>query len=487
MLLTRVPSRRTRRSRLKRRPRAGAPEEAPKRRGLEAGLVSGVPESEQPVNGWTVPAFTIRKLRERGYQAYLVGGCVRDRLLGITPQDYDVSTDARPEAILSCFPQSQLVGAHFGVVLVRDESGVEVEVATFRSERAYSDGRRPDEVRFETDPALDARRRDFTINGLMEDPFSGQILDYVEGRADLDAKVVRAIGKPEERFGEDHLRMLRAVRFAARLNFLIDSETLSAIRKLAHHIRKISAERIRDELVRILTEGGARHGFELLDDCGLLAQVLPDVKAFQGVQQPPEFHPEGDVWNHVLLILGELRRPTTTLAVGALLHDVGKPATFRIAERIRFDGHAEVGATLAEKILSGLKFANEEVNQVTSLVANHMRFKDVLQMRLSTLKRFLRLPNFEEHLELHRLDCLASHGRTDSYDYVRAKLSELAQEELRPSRLISGRDLIGAGYKPGPEFGRALEAVETAQLEGEINSREEALALAIAVLKEAAA
>ncbi len=429
----------------------------------------------------------IRELRARGRQAYLVGGCVRDRLLGIIPKDYDVSTDATPETILACFPQSQTVGAHFGVILVSRGSGVQVEVATFRSEGAYSDGRRPGQVRFETDPALDAQRRDFTINGLMEDPVSGRVLDYVAGRADLERKVVRAIGDAEQRFSEDHLRMLRAVRFGARLNFSIASETVMAIQKSAYSITKISAERTRDELIRILTEGDARRGLELLDRCGLLLHVLPDVKAFQGVQQPPEFHPEGDVWNHVLLMLGEISHPTATLAFGALLHDVGKPPTFRVAERIRFDGHAEVGARMTEKILCDLKFPNEDMDQIISLVANHMRFKDVRQMRLSTLKRFLRLPKFEEHLELHRLDCLASNGYTESYDFVKAKLAEMGQQELRPARLINGRDLIKAGFKPGPEFGRALEAVETAQLEGEIHSRQEALALALSVLGRAAA
>jgi len=429
----------------------------------------------------------IRELRARGHQAYLVGGCVRDRLLGIIPKDYDVSTDARPETILACFPDSQTVGAHFGVVLVNRGSGVQVEVATFRSEGAYSDGRRPSQVRFETDPVLDAKRRDFTINGLMEDPVSGRILDYVGGSADLEARVIRAVGNADERFTEDHLRMLRAVRFAARLDFSIAPETLAAIQRSASNILRISAERIRDELIRVLTEGRARYGFELLDRCGLLVHVLPDVKAFQGVQQPPEFHPEGDVWNHVLLILEQLRNPTVTLAFGALLHDVGKPPTFRVADRIRFDGHAEVGAQMMQKILYDLKFPNEDVEQITSLVANHMRFKDVRQMRLSTLKRFLRLPNFEEHLELHRLDCLASNGYTDSYDFVRAKLAELDQQDLRPPRLINGRDLITAGYKPGPGFGRALEAVETAQLEGEIHTPQEALALAQRVLDRAAA
>ncbi len=429
----------------------------------------------------------IEVLHNRGHQALLVGGCVRDRLLGIAPKDYDVSTDATPDQVAAYFPRAQLVGAHFGVVLVTRPEGAHVEVATFRSEGDYSDGRRPDEVRFETDPALDAKRRDFTVNGLMEDPLSGKIFDFVEGRADLAARMIRAIGDPNDRFKEDYLRMLRAVRFAARLDFSIEPRTLEAIRAQAHCIGKISAERIREELVRILTEGGARRGFKLLDQCGLLPQILPEVKAFQGVRQPPEFHPEGDVWSHLLLMLDEAQCPSPTLALGVLLHDIGKPATYSVTDRIRFNGHAEFGAELAEKILQRLKFSHEETERVTALVANHMRFKDVEQMRLSTLKRFLALPHFDEHLELHRLDCLASNGYTAAYEFIQRKLREFKEEELRPARLITGRDLIQAGYQPGPDFRRALEAAETAQLEGEIHTREEALEVARLVLDQAAA
>ena len=425
----------------------------------------------------------VRSLQDRGHRALLVGGCVRDRLLGLRPNDFDVGTDAKPEQISSYFPGSQLVGAHFGVILVTRPGGIHVEVATFRSEGEYSDGRRPDEVRFERDPALDAKRRDFTVNGLMEDPLSGEVFDFVGGQADLKTRIIRAVGEPERRFKEDYLRMLRAVRFAARLRFSIEPQTLTAIRRQAHCITKISAERIREELVRILTEGGARRGFELLDECGLLEQVLPEVKAFQGVQQPPEFHPEGDVWTHVLMMLDKLDKPTPALSLGVLLHDVGKPPTFTVADRIRFNGHAEVGADMARKILSRLKFPNDEVEQVTSLVANHMRFKDVQQMRLSTLKRFLCLPGFEEHLELHRLDCLASNGYTEAYKFVREKLLQFKQEELRPQRLVTGKDLIQAGYKPGPGFRQALEAIEIAQLEGHVSTREQALALASSVLR----
>jgi tRNA nucleotidyltransferase/poly(A) polymerase len=376
------------------------------------------------------------------------------------------------------FPTAQLVGAQFGVVLVSPSPGVQVEVATFRSEGQYSDGRRPDQVSFETNPALDAQRRDFTINGLLQDPVSGEVLDFVGGKYDLARRLIRAIGDPEVRFNEDHLRMLRAIRFAARLGFSIEPETVAAIRRLAPAISRISPERVRDELTRILTEGSARRGFELLDESGLLAHVLPEVKAFQGVQQPPDFHPEGDVWVHVLLMLGQLKSPTPTLAFGVLLHDVGKPATFRIADRIRFDGHAEIGAAMAQDMLARLRFSTDDASHITALVANHMRFKDVQHMRPSTLKRFLRLPNFEEHLELHRLDCLASNGYTDGYQFVRQKQQEFGDEQLRPPRLLTGRDLIDAGFQPGPIFGEVLEAVETAQLEGEVQTREQALSLA---------
>jgi putative nucleotidyltransferase with HDIG domain len=403
---------------------------------------------------------------------------VRDRLLGVAPQDFDVTTDARPDELVRYFPQSQTVGVQFGVVIVNGAKGVHVEVATFRSDGVYSDGRRPDQVRFESNPALDAQRRDFTINALMEEPLSGEILDYVGGRVDLDAKIIRAIGDPELRFREDHLRMLRAVRFAARLGFSIETETLAAIQREAHCVARIASERIRDELVKILTEGAARRGFELLDAAGLLVEILPQVKAFQGIRQPPEYHPEGDVWTHVMLMLDQLRNPTAPLALGTLLHDVGKPVTFREAERIRFDGHAEVGAAMAQELLSRFHFSNDEVERATSLVANHMRFKDVPAMRLSTLKRFLRLPHFEEHLELHRLDCLASHGRLETYELVQKKVQELGNEQLRPAPLITGYDLIEAGYLPGRAFGEALTAAETAQLEGKIQTREEALIFA---------
>ncbi len=420
------------------------------------------------------------QLRERGHQAWLVGGCVRDLVLGREPKDYDIATDARPDQLLVIFPKAQLVGAQFGVVLVDG-----VEVATFRSDHSYQDGRHPAEVKFETDPKQDVLRRDFTINALLLDPsalsgsnsLSSKVIDYVGGLDDLRNRIIRAIGDPERRFEEDHLRMLRAIRFAARFVFEIEPATMAAIQKLHQRIKRVSPERIRDELVRILTEGAARRGFELLDESGLLGDILPEVAAMKGVEQPPEFHPEGDVWTHTLIMLEGLRAPSATLALGVLLHDVGKPGTFRVADRIRFDGHVELGEKIARDILTRLRFSNAETEQVIALIANHMRFKHVPEMRDSKLKRMLRMDRFEEHLELHRLDCISSHGNLDNYEFAKSKFEESPPEVLRPPRLVTGDDLIEAGYRPGPDFARMLEAVEDAQLESKIHSKEKALEL----------
>jgi poly(A) polymerase len=418
----------------------------------------------------------IARLKRHGHQGYLAGGCVRDLLLGCEPKDYDVATDARPEQVVGLFPGARLVGAHFGVVIVHTGSA-EVEVATFRSDHSYLDGRRPTAVEFETDPRQDVLRRDFTINGLLLDPDSGDVLDFVGGREDLRAGIVRAIGEPAVRFGEDHLRMLRAIRFAARLGFEIEPATFAAIQALHQKIAAISAERVRDELVRILTEGGARRGFELLDASGLLGVLLPEVAAMKGVEQPPEFHPEGDVWVHTMMMLEGLRQPSETLALAVLLHDVGKPPTFRMADRIRFDGHAEAGARMAVDILTRLRASGGTIRQVEALVANHLRFKDVLRMRESTLKRFMRLDRFPEHLELHRLDCTMSHRLLGNYEFVKRRFEEAPAEVLKPKPLVTGDDLIAAGYAPGPSFGPMLRAVEDAQLEGAVQTKEDGLAL----------
>jgi putative nucleotidyltransferase with HDIG domain len=422
----------------------------------------------------------IERLRSAGFQAYLVGGCVRDLLLGNDSKDFDVATDATPSQILELYPSAQQVGAHFGVMVIRT-----VEVATFRSDHSYQDGRRPEKVHFETNPKQDALRRDFTINALFLDTHTNEILDFVGGRADLDNGIVRAIGGPQQRFREDYLRMLRAVRFAARFGFRIEPKTAEAIREMSPFVQYVAAERVRDELVRILVEGGAKIGFVLLDELGLLEVLLPEVARMKGVQQPPEFHPEGDVWTHTLIMLDGLRNPSPALAMGVLLHDVGKPPTFRVADRIRFDGHVEAGVEIAHRILTRLRFSNDDIRQVEALIANHMKFKDAPKMKESTLKRFMRQPSFEEHMELHRLDCSSSHNMLDNYDFVRAKQEEFGQEQIAPPPLLTGKDLIAAGYTPGPWFSQVLAAVEDAQLEGRISSKEAALELAAAMSAQA--
>ena len=443
-------------------------------------------------------------LRAAGYEAYLAGGCVRDLLLGREPGDYDIATSARPEVVHDMFPRTFAVGAHFGVVLVAHEaesgqpeaaSHKPTEVATFRSDGAYSDGRRPDEVRYTLSAEEDVERRDFTINGLLLDPLRGggpleqlladpeqlqaDVIDHVGGLADLRAGIVRAIGRPERRFEEDHLRLLRAVRFAARFGFTIEPATLAAMRHLAHRIHAVSRERVRDELTKMLTEGRARHAFGLLDETGLLVHVLPEVARMKGVEQPPQFHPEGDVWTHTLLLLAQLEPGCLlTLAWGALLHDVGKPATFRRAERIRFDGHVEIGMAIATEICRRFRFSNDETAQIVALVEHHMRFMDAPRMKASTLKRFFRLDRFDEHLALHKMDCLAASGNLDNWEFVRERFAAMPEETVRPAPLLTGRDLIAAGYTPGPHFKQVLHAVEDAQLEGGIRTADEALALA---------
>ncbi len=446
--------------------------------------------------------FILKALRAQGFEAYLAGGCVRDMLLGRSPSDYDVATSATPDIVLDMFPRTFAVGEAFGVVLVSMEIEGEstlTEVATFRDDGSYSDGRHPDQVRYTTHAREDAQRRDFTINGLFLDPLSPEIthldsktrdqgairnnvLDFVGGLADLDAGILRAIGEPERRFQEDRLRMLRAIRFAARLGFQIDSNTMLAIRAAAPSIASVSRERVRDELTRMLTEGHARQAFELLDASGLLAQILPEVSRLQGVAQPPEWHPEGDVWVHTLLLLDQLNPGCSmTLAWGALLHDIGKPATFTPpkspTDRIRFNGHVEIGVRIAADICRRLRFSNEETAQILSLIENHMRFGDAPRMKASTLKRFFRLPNFPEHLALHRMDSMASSGNLELYNFAHDQYHALSAEEVRPTPLLNGRDLIAAGYLPGQAFKPMLHAAEEAQLEGAIHTTEEALAL----------
>jgi poly(A) polymerase len=466
----------------------------------------------------------IAALRAVGHEAYLAGGCVRDLLLGREPHDYDVATSATPDVVLDLFPRTFAVGAHFGVVLVATCGGADAacaagevmaepgyvvtEVATFRSDGAYSDGRHPDAVHYTLSAEEDVRRRDFTINGLLLDPvrlfpqgveavthpshkdkdvarvghpnvdLRSAVIDHVHGLADLEVGVIRAIGQPGERFEEDHLRMLRAVRFAARFGFQIDPATASAMRHLAAKTKAISRERVRDELTKMLTEGHARRAFELLDETGLLNEVLPEVARMKGVEQPPQFHPEGDVWVHTLGLQAQLEAGCPlALAWAALLHDVGKPATFRRAERIRFDGHVEVGVAIAAEICRRFRFSNDETSQILSLIENHMRFVDVPRMKASTLKRFFRLEDFPQHLALHRMDCLAGSGNLETWKFVREHYEAMPEEAVRPMPLVTGRELIAAGYQPGAAFRPMLRAVEDAQLEGVIATPTEALAL----------
>ena len=429
---------------------------------------------------------------------------MRDLLLGREPADYDVATDARPEEVMRIFPETYAVGAQFGVVLVPNAEADRtkqnescstgaateeltlghhhkscVEVATFRCDVGYSDGRHPDEVRFSRDPREDVQRRDFTINGLLLDPAENKVLDFVGGQEDLKSKTIRAIGDPAVRFAEDKLRMLRAVRFAARFGYTIDPATFSSIQQFAQQIHQVSRERVREELTRMLTEGRARRAFELLDQTGLLRQVLPEIAGMKGVEQPPEFHPEGDVFVHTLLMLEKLPRPCpAALAWGALLHDVGKPPTFRRApDRIRFDEHARVGTKMAEAICRRLRFSGDETKQIVALVENHMRFGDAERMNPSTFKKFIRLPHFEQHLELHRLDCESSHRNLRLYNFTREQMKSLPPEEVRPTALVTGEDLIAAGYSPGPLFKEILAAIEDAQLDGKLQSKQEAMQL----------
>src|SRR5271156_5435983 len=431
-----------------------------------------------------------RRLRSKGFQPFLDGGCVRDILLEREPADYDVTTDATPEQVEKIFPGSLTVGAKFGVVTVPENSPSwpntlpqQVEVATFRADVGYSDGRHPDRVEYTKSAQDDVKRRDFTIHALLLDPETNEVLDFVGGREDLKAGIIRAIGDPEARFREDKLRMVRAVRFAARFGYAIEPATLDAIQKLAPEITQISRERLRDELTKILTEGSARRGFELLDQTGLLVRLLPEIAKMKGVEQPPQFHPEGDVWIHTLMMIGGLPAgSTSTLAWGVLLHDVGKPQTFTPPSgpngRIRFDRHVEVGVKMEEQICRQFRFSNEDTEQILALVTNHMKFKDVPRMKPATLKRFVRVDKFGEHLELHRLDSLASHGKLDNYELVSRFIAETSPEQVRPVRLLTGDDLIALGLKPGPRFKAILYNVEEAQLDGTIHTHEEAVRLA---------
>ena len=419
----------------------------------------------------------VARLRAAGHVAYFAGGCVRDLVHGQIPKDIDIATNARPEQVQKLFARTYAVGAHFGVIVVL-ENGMQFEVATFRSDGVYLDGRRPTEVHFSS-AEEDAARRDFTINGMFFDPVANEVIDFVNGRADLEARVIRAIGVPAQRFAEDRLRMLRAVRFATTLEFEIDDATWQALRGNAGAISEISAERIREELVRIFLSPQRARGWDLLDASGLMAVTLPELEAMKGCEQPPQFHPEGDVFKHTRIMLELLpAQASLPLVLSVLFHDIGKPRTSAVdAEgRIRFNGHDRVGAEMTEEVMQRLRFSRAEIDATVEAVRQHMVFKDVPKMRVAKLKRFIARPTFEDELELHRVDCASSHGMLDNYEFLLAKREEFSKEPIIPPPLVRGDDLVALGLKPGPKFGEILEAVETRQLEGGFASREEALA-----------
>jgi poly(A) polymerase len=419
----------------------------------------------------------VQRLQDAGHTALYAGGCVRDRLMGVEPHDYDIATDARPEVVQKLFPRTIAVGAHFGVIVVL-WNGFEFQVATFRNDGQYIDGRHPESVSFAS-PEEDAARRDFTVNGLFYDPIAGRLIDYVGGQRDLAAKLLRAIGNPCDRFREDRLRMLRAARFATTLGFDLDPQTWRAVCENAPHIHEVSAERIREELMKILLSPRRVRGFDLLDESGLLREILPEIETLKGCEQPPQFHPEGDVFVHTRLMLSLLPAEVSgPLVLAVLFHDLGKPTTCAVDAdgRIRFNGHEKISAEMTETIMTRLRFSRAEIDATIAQVANHMAFKDVQQMRVAKLKRFLARPHIDDELELHRVDCASSHGLLDNYHFLHAKRAEFASAPLIPPPLITGRDLIQLGHRPGPRFAEILEAVENRQLEGTLTSRDEALA-----------
>lgn len=420
----------------------------------------------------------VRILRGAGHTAYFAGGCVRDLVLKTLAHDYDVATSAQPEAVEKLFQKTIPVGKQFGVILVVLE-GIQFEVATFRKEGAYRDGRHPSWVT-SSESREDAQRRDFTVNGLFYDPLADKVIDYVNGVKDIRSRLIRTIGKAEERFTEDKLRLIRAVRFASTLGFEIEEETWNAVSKMAPQITPVSQERIRDELTKMLTRSNAGRGLQLLSDSGLLKEILPEVEAMKGCEQSPEYHPEGDVFIHTKMLLDKLENPTPTLAFSALFHDVGKPPTFsRDGEKIHFYEHDRIGAEMTRGIMERLRFSNKEIEAVTAAVENHMRFMHVQVMREGKLKNFLTRETFPEELELHRIDCESSHGKLDNYQFLKDKLRHYKEEELKPKPLINGNDLIQSGIQPGPLMGEILRESYECQLENEFPTKADAVAWAM--------
>jgi len=427
----------------------------------------------------------VGQLKSAGFKAFLVGGCVRDIAMGIPPQEYDIATGATPQDVMKIFPSTVPVGISFGVVLVL-EGNNKFEVASFRKEEKYTDGRHPDRVVYSTDEKEDVMRRDFTINGMLYEPFEETVIDLIGGLDDIKRRVIKTIGKPDDRFKEDKLRMLRAIRFGAGLDFVIEQDTFLSIKSLAPLISQVSKERIRDEIIKIITQSHPGNGLRLLRESKLLRYILPEVEKMNGVPQPPEFHPEGDVFNHTCIILDKLYEITggdnsPELAMGALLHDIGKPDTYTVTDRIRFNGHDRIGARMAKNICKDLKFSKKQIEIITSLVKEHLKFKDVFKMREATIKRFLGMSNFDDHFKLHLADCLASHGSTEAYDFIVKKLKDYKKEELKPKPLLNGYDLIDMGYPRGPLYSKILGSLEEAQLEGTVTNREDAKSF---ILKE---
>ncbi len=421
----------------------------------------------------------IKTLHDNGHKAFLVGGCVRDALLGIKPGEYDITTSALPGEVRKLFKRNVPIGESFGVILILIDE-MQFEVATFRQERDYTDGRHPGNVNYTVSEIEDVVRRDFTINGMLYDPIAEELYDHVNGEEDLKKGLIRTIGNAVERFSEDKLRMIRAVRFTSRFGFKMDGDTFNSISDNCSLIGSVSNERIRDEIVKIITQNNPGDGLKLLNETGLLKEILPDVHTMIGIEQPPQFHPEGDVFIHTCLVLDKLYKNTRgkyslELAMGALLHDVGKPPTFEVSDRIRFNGHDRVGAGMAKGICRNLKFSKKQIERIVSLIREHLKFKDVRNMRQSTLKRFLATPYIEEHLEMHLADCQASHGITEIYEYLKDRLENLEDDEIKPPPLVSGIDLIGLGFKPGPLFKIILDKIEEQQLEGDVLNKEDAL------------
>lgn len=421
----------------------------------------------------------VELLHSKGEKAFIVGGSVRDTLLGIEPKEYDITTSATPDEVCSYFQNTVEVGASFGVIIVLID-GLKFEVATFRKEENYSDGRHPDKVQYSGEESEDVTRRDFTINGMLYDPISEQVIDYVDGLSDIEKKVVKTIGDPYNRFKEDKLRMMRAIRFSSRLDYEIDKATKNALKQLAKEIVQVSSERIRDELISIITQKNPGKGLSMLSDYGLLKHILPDVEIMKGVAQPPQFHPEGDVFVHTCLVLDKMFKNCSgqvgaELALASLLHDVGKPPTYTVADRIRFNGHDRIGASMSKKICRKLKLSNKQIERIASLIREHLKFKDVFQMRDSTFKRFVAMDFFDDHMALHLADCQASHGMMGAYEFTKNKLSEFSEEQIKPIPLIKGSDLIMLGFKPGPIFSEILNSVEEMQLEGNLTEKNQAI------------